>query len=42
MSGGDCDYTTDDVSTILGRPALSFEQFAGDYTAAFSSVQAAV
>jgi uncharacterized protein YbjT (DUF2867 family) len=33
---GDADYVTDDVSSILGRPARSFEQFAADYAAAFS------
>jgi uncharacterized protein YbjT (DUF2867 family) len=33
---GDSDYVTDDVPTLLGRPARSFEQFATDYTAAFS------
>ena len=37
MADGDCDYTTDDVPTILGRPARSFDQFANDYAAAFSS-----
>ena len=42
MADGDCDYTTHDVPTILGRPARSFEQFAADYAAAFSSMQAAV
>jgi uncharacterized protein YbjT (DUF2867 family) len=41
MAEGDCDYLTDDVPSILGRPARRFEQFAGDYAAAFSSVQAA-
>jgi uncharacterized protein YbjT (DUF2867 family) len=33
---GDADYVTDDVPSILGRPARSFEQFATDYAAAFS------
>lgn len=33
---GDCDYVTDDVALILGRPAQSFEQFATDHAAAFS------
>jgi uncharacterized protein YbjT (DUF2867 family) len=33
---GDADWTSDDVATILGRPARSFEQFAADYAAAFS------
>jgi uncharacterized protein YbjT (DUF2867 family) len=33
---GDCDYVTDDVPSILGWPARSFEQFATDHIAAFS------
>ena len=33
---GDSDYVTDDVPSILGRPARAFEQFATDYAAAFS------
>jgi uncharacterized protein YbjT (DUF2867 family) len=41
MADGDCDYLTDDVPSILGRPARSFEQFATDYAAAFSPVHAA-
>jgi uncharacterized protein YbjT (DUF2867 family) len=41
MADGDCDYLTDDVPSILGRPARSFEQFATDYATAFSSVRAA-
>jgi uncharacterized protein YbjT (DUF2867 family) len=41
MADGDCDYVTDDVASILGRPARSFEQFATDYAVAFSSAQAA-
>jgi uncharacterized protein YbjT (DUF2867 family) len=36
MAEGDCDYVTDDVAAILGRPPRSFEQFATDYAAAFS------
>jgi uncharacterized protein YbjT (DUF2867 family) len=36
MADGDCDYVTDDVPQILGRPAGSFEQFAVDYAEAFS------
>ena len=36
MAEGDCDYVTNDVATILGRPPRSFEQFATDYAAAFS------
>jgi uncharacterized protein YbjT (DUF2867 family) len=42
MAQGDLDYITDDVSSILGRPARSFEQFARDHQAAFSPVRAAV
>ena len=41
MADGDCDYLTDDVPSILGRAARSFEQFATDYATTFSSVQAA-
>ena len=41
MADGDCDYVTDDVPSILGRPPRSFEQFATDYATAFSSAQAA-
>ena len=41
MADGDCDYVTDDVPSILGRPARSFEQFAGDYATAFSVARAA-
>ena len=41
MADGDCDYVTDDVPSILARPARSFEQFATDYAMAFSSAQAA-
>jgi uncharacterized protein YbjT (DUF2867 family) len=33
---GDCDYVTDEVPSILGRPARSFAQFATDHAAAFS------
>jgi uncharacterized protein YbjT (DUF2867 family) len=33
---GDADYVTDDVRSITGRPARTFEQFATDYAAAFS------
>jgi uncharacterized protein YbjT (DUF2867 family) len=36
MADGDCDYVSDDVPQILGRPARTFEQFATDYAAAFS------
>jgi hypothetical protein len=33
---GDSDWVTRDVPSILGRPALTFEQFATDHAAAFS------
>ncbi len=33
---GDSDYVTNDVPSILGRPARAFEQFAADYATAFS------
>jgi uncharacterized protein YbjT (DUF2867 family) len=33
---GDADYVTDDVPTLLGRPARTFEQFATEHAAAFS------
>ena len=36
MAEGDCDYVTDDVPAILGRPARSFEQFVSDHREAFS------
>jgi uncharacterized protein YbjT (DUF2867 family) len=36
FADGDSDYVTDDVPSILGRPARSFEQFATDYATAFS------
>jgi len=36
MAGGDCDYVTSDVATLLGRPPRSFERFATDYAPAFS------
>lgn len=36
MADGDCDYVTEDVTQILGRPARAFEQFAIDYANAFS------
>jgi uncharacterized protein YbjT (DUF2867 family) len=41
MAEGDLDYVTDDVASILGRPARSFEQFARDHQAAFAPVSAA-
>jgi uncharacterized protein YbjT (DUF2867 family) len=33
---GDSDWITDDVPSLLGRPARTFEQFATDHAAAFS------
>jgi uncharacterized protein YbjT (DUF2867 family) len=33
---GDAEWVTGDVSSLLGRPARSFEQFAADYATAFS------
>jgi uncharacterized protein YbjT (DUF2867 family) len=33
---GDAEWVTGDVSSLLGRPACSFEQFAADYAIAFS------
>lgn len=33
---GDSDWTTDDVPSILGRPARTFEEFATDHAHAFS------
>jgi hypothetical protein len=33
---GDADYVTDDVPSILGRPARTFAQFANDYAVALS------
>ena len=35
---GDAEWVTEDVPSLLGRPARSFEQFATDYAAAFSAV----
>ena len=35
-AAGDADWVSDDVPTILGRPARSFQQFAADYANAFS------
>lgn len=34
-AGGDAEWVTDDVATILGRPARSFDQFAADHAPAF-------
>lgn len=36
MAVGDCEFVTDDVSEILGRPASTFEQFVCDFAQAFS------
>ena len=36
LAQGDSDWVTDDVSTILGRPARSFAQFSTDHADAFS------
>jgi uncharacterized protein YbjT (DUF2867 family) len=33
---GDSDWITDDVLSLLGQPARTFEQFATDHAAAFS------
>jgi uncharacterized protein YbjT (DUF2867 family) len=33
---GDCDYVTDDVPSILGRPARGFEEFVTDHVEVFS------
>jgi uncharacterized protein YbjT (DUF2867 family) len=33
---GDSDWITDDVPSLMGRPARTFEQFATDHAAAFS------
>jgi uncharacterized protein YbjT (DUF2867 family) len=33
---GDAEWVTDDVRSLLSRPARSFEQFAADYATAFS------
>jgi uncharacterized protein YbjT (DUF2867 family) len=33
---GDAEWVTDDVPSLLGRPARSFEQFAADYATAFA------
>lgn len=31
FADGDSDYVTDDVPSILGRPARTFERFAADH-----------
>ena len=36
IADGDASWLTDDVPSLLGRPARSFEQFAADDAAAFS------
>jgi len=36
IANGDAEWVTEDVPTLLGFPARSFEQFASDYAAAFS------
>jgi hypothetical protein len=33
---GDAAWITDDIRSLLRRPARSFEQFAADYASAFS------
>jgi hypothetical protein len=33
---GDADYLTEDVASLLDRPARTFEQFATDHAEAFS------
>ena len=35
-AGGDAEWVTQDVPSLLGRPARSFEQFAADHAAAFA------
>ena len=36
IAEGDAAWVTDDVPSLLGRPARSFERFAADHAAAFS------
>lgn len=36
LADGDAEWTSEDVATLLGRPACSYEQFATDFAAAFS------
>jgi uncharacterized protein YbjT (DUF2867 family) len=38
IADGDAEWVTEDVPSLLGRPARSFRQFAADYAAAFSIV----
>jgi hypothetical protein len=33
---GDAEWVTNNIPSILGRPARSFEQFAADHAVAFS------
>ena len=33
---GDAEWVTQDIPSLLGRPARSFHQFARDYATAFS------
>ena len=35
FADGDADYVTEDLPTLLGRPARSFAQFVTDYAEAF-------
>jgi uncharacterized protein YbjT (DUF2867 family) len=35
-AGGDAEWLTEDVPSLLGRPARSFQHFANDYATAFS------
>jgi hypothetical protein len=35
-AGGDAGWVTQDIPSLLGRPARTFEQFAADYAAAFA------
>jgi hypothetical protein len=37
IAEGDAAWLTEDVPTVLGRPARSFEQFATDHATAFTS-----
>jgi len=36
VAEGDAEWVTDDVPSLLGRPARSFGQFAADHALAFS------
>jgi uncharacterized protein YbjT (DUF2867 family) len=36
IADGDAEWVTEDVPSLVGRPARSFEQFAADYASAFS------